>query len=323
MKAAIYRREGAAQEVLEVTDVGTPGPGPGEVRVRMAMSAINPTDVKIRAGVTARPIEGFQVPHMDGAGTIDAVGAGVALDRVGERVWVMFAAHQNQWGTAARNCVVSADRAIPLGDADSFTLGASLGVPAVTAAHALLADGPIEGEDVLIAGGAGAVGRAAIQLAKHLGARVIATASTPEKQEIARAAGADLVVDYRKDGAADEIRAFTPGVQRVVELDLARNLELDLAVLRPGGDIVVYAIDGPDPALPVRACMMANVRISFMLLYTLSKVQLSAAIDAVQGALAAGALDVLVDATYSMDDIVAAHQRQEAGPTGRVMVEIS
>jgi NADPH:quinone reductase len=323
MKAAIYRREGAARDVLEVTDVGTPGPGPGEVRVRMAASAVNPTDVKIRAGITSRAIEESQVPHMDGAGTIDAVGAGVALDRVGERVWVMLAAHHNRWGTAARWCVVPADRAMPLGDAASFELGASLGVPAVTAAHALLKDGPIDGTDVLIAGGAGAVGRAAIQLAKFLGARVIATASSQEKQAIARAAGADLVVDYRKDTAADEIRAFSSGVERVIELDLARNLELDLAVLRPGGDVVVYAVDGPDPTLPVRACMTANVRISFMLLYTLSTVQRATAVDAVQRALAADVFDLLVDETFALDDISKAHQRQEAGPIGRVIVEIA
>ena len=322
MKAAIYRSEGAARDVLEVTDVGTPGPGPGEVRVRMAVSAVNPTDVKIRAGVTPRAIDEFQVPHMDGAGTIDAVGAGVALDRVGERVWVMLAAHDNRWGTAARWCVVPADRAIPLGDAASFELGASLGVPAVTAAHALLKDGPIDGTEVLIAAGAGAVGRAAIQLAKFLGARVIATASSPEKQAIARSAGADLVVDYRNDTAAEEIRSFSSGVGRVIELDLARNLELDLAVLQPGGDIVVYAVDGPDPTLPVRSCMAANARISFMLLYTLSPAQRSAAVDAVQRALSANVFDVLVDETFALDDISKAHQRQESGPTGRVIVEI-
>ena len=322
MKAAIYRREGPAAEVLEVTDIGTPGPGPGEVRVRMAVSAVNPTDVKIRAGITPRPIEEFQVPHMDGAGTIDAVGAGVALDRVGERVWVLLGAHQNRWGTAGRWCVVPADRALPLTDEASFALGASLGVPAVTAAHALLADGPIEGMDVLVAGGAGAVGRAAIQLATFLGARVIATASSEQKQEIARAAGASLVVDYRSADAADQIRAFSTDVRRVIELDLARNLELDLAVLAPGSGIVVYAVDGPDPVVPVRACMSANVRIAFMMLYTLSPTQRSAAIDVVQRAVAAGALDVLVDRTYALSDIAAAHEHQEAGPTGRVMVEV-
>lgn len=321
MKAAIYRREGSASKVLEVTDVGAPGPGPGEVRVRMSVSAINPTDVKIRSGITPRDISDFQVPHMDGAGTIDAVGAGVALDRVGERVWVMLAAHNNQWGTAARWCVVPADRAIPLGDAP-FELGASLGVPAVTAAHALLADGPIDGMDVLVAGGAGAVGRAAIHLAKFCGARVIATASTQKKQEIARAAGADLVVDYRSASAAEKIRSFSSGVQRVIEVSLGQNLELDLAVLQPSGDIVVYAADGVDPKLPVRACLTANVRITFMMLYTLSPTQRGAAVETVQRALEHDAFDVLVDKSFQLDDIAEAHQRQEAGPTGRVIVEI-
>jgi NADPH2:quinone reductase len=321
MKAALYTKEGPA-DVLGVTDIKTPGPGPGEVRVRIAVSAINPTDVKIRAGLSPRPIVGHQVPHMDGAGVIDAVGAGVALDRVGERVWLLLAADGNPWGTAAQWCVVPADHAIPLPDDCSFELGASLGVPALTAAHALLADGPIEGKEILVAGGAGAVGRAAIQLGVFLGARVLATASTAQKQGIAMAAGAELVVDYRKDSAAKEIQAASSGIDRIIELNLGMNLDLDLAVLRPGGTIVLYASDGPDPMLPVRACMIANLKLEFMLLYNISKPAREAAIVVVQQALSAGALDVLIAERLSLDEIVRAHQLQESGPTGRVLITL-
>jgi NADPH2:quinone reductase len=319
MKAALYTREGTP-EVLDVTDIKTPGPGPGEVRVKVAVSAINPTDVKIRGGVTPRPIAGHQVPHMDGAGVIDAVGAGVALDRVGERVWIHLAADGNPWGTAAQWCVVPADRAVPLDDDSSFELGASLGVPALTAAHALLADGPIAGKDILVAGGAGAVGRAAIQLGVFLGARVFATASTPQKQEIAKAAGAHLVVDYRKNTAAKQIQAESDGIDRIIELNLGANLDLDLSVLRPGGTIMLYASDGPDPVLPIRACMIANLKLEFMLLYKITTAQRQAAIAVVQDAIAAKALDVLVDQRFTLDEIARAHKVQEAGPCGRVLV---
>lgn len=321
MKAAVYRREGGP-DVLEVVEVPTPEPGPGQVRVRTAVSAVNPTDTKIRAGVTPRPIAGQQVPHMDGSGVIDAVGSDVSPDRVGERVWVVFAADGNEWGTAAQWCVVPADRAIPLPDGASFELGASLGVPALTAAHALLGDGPIEGKDILVAGGGGAVGRAAIQLGTFLGARVFATASTPDKQAIARAAGAHDVVDYRSGTAAEQILAQSPGIDRIIELNLGANLDLDLAVLGPGGSIVVYASDGADPVIPIRACMMANLRLHFILLYKITPAERRAAIDVVQRALAAHALDVLVDRTLTLDEIAEAHRLQEAGPTGRILLAL-
>ena len=201
MLAAIYRSTGGS-DVLAVEEVPTPSPGPGEVRVRVAVAGVNPTDWKSRAGTTGDVAFDFQVPGQDGAGVIDAVGSGVDEARVGERVWVYFAAWQRQWGTAAQFCVVPSEQAVPLGGA-SFELGASLGIPALTAYHCLRADGPIDGADVLVAGGAGAVGHAAIELAKWSGARVVATVSGAEKGELARAAGADAVVNYRDEDAAD------------------------------------------------------------------------------------------------------------------------
>ena len=121
-----------------------------------------------------------------------------------------FAAWQRQWGTAAQYCVVPSEQAVPLPASASFELGASLGIPALTAYHCLLADGPIDGRAVLVAGGAGAVGHAAIELAQWAGARVIATVSGEEKAALARAAGADAVVNYRDDDAAEQIRAAAP-----------------------------------------------------------------------------------------------------------------
>ncbi len=202
MWAATFERTGPADEVLHVRRVDRPEPGPGQVLVRVAVSAVNPTDVKIRSGATPRDIDGFQVPHMDGAGVVEAVGAGVPPGRVGERVWLLLAAHASRWGTAAQWSVLPADRAVPLPADASLDLGATLGVPALTAAHCLFADGSITGRDVLIAGGAGAVGRSAVQLARWAGARVATTVSGPEKARLASAAGAHLVVNYREPGAA-------------------------------------------------------------------------------------------------------------------------
>ena len=230
MKAALYDAYGPAAEVLRVEEVERPEPGPGEVRVKVEVSALNPTDYKSRSGATPRPIDGFQIPQHDGAGVIDAVGDGVDPARVGQRVWLWFAAFGRRWGTAAEWTVVPERQAVPLPDGVSMELGASLGVPAMTAHRCLFADGPVSGQSVLVAGGAGAVGHFAIQLARRAGARVITTVSGPEKAELARQAGADHVVNYRDPDAADQIRAVTQRVDRVVELALGANLGLDLAL---------------------------------------------------------------------------------------------
>ena len=192
MIAALYRQTGPAADVLEVEEVERPLPAPGEVLVRVRASGINPTDYKSRAGLTPRPIDGFQVPHMDGAGIIEGVGPGVNPGRVGERVWLWLAAAGRRWGTAAEWTVVPDRQAVPLPDGASFDLGASLGVPAVTAHYCLFSDGPVTGQTVLVAGGAGGVGHFAIELAKRSGARVITTVSSAEKAALAEKAGADL-----------------------------------------------------------------------------------------------------------------------------------
>jgi NADPH:quinone reductase len=320
MRAALYEATGPAADVLRVADVERPEPGPGEVRIRVELSGVNPTDWKSRSGMTARPIDGFQVPHHDGAGVIDAVGAGVDPDRVGQRVWTWLAAAGRRWGTAAQWSVVPARHAVPLPDGVPSELGASLGVPAMTAHRCLFADGPIAGQTVLVAGGAGAVGHFAIELAKHAGARVVTTVSSAQKADLAAKAGADLVVNYREPGAAGTIRDFGV-IDRVVEVALGANLELDLAVLRPGGYIVTYAAEpGPDPALPVRACMTANVVLRFMLLYGVPDEAKDQAAADITTALQAGALTELPAQRFGLDDVVAAQDAVQAGVVGKVFV---
>jgi NADPH:quinone reductase len=320
MKAALYRRTGPAAEVLRVEEIERPQPGPGEVLVRVRASGINPTDYKSRAGMTPRPIDGFQIPHQDGAGIIEAVGAGVDPGRVGERVWLWLAAAGRRWGTAAEWTVVPDQHAVPLPDGASFDLGASLGVPAMTAHYCLFADGPIDGQTVLVAGGAGAVGHFAIELAKRAGARVITTVSSHEKAALAEKAGADLVVKYTMADAVQKVRAFAPAVDRVIEVALGANLALDLAVSRVGTTIVTYAAEAADPVLPVRACMTANVILRFMLLYTVPAAALERAAADITAALAAGDLTGLPVHKFSLDSIAAAHEAAEAGVVGKIIV---
>ncbi|HTW20386.1 MAG TPA: NADPH:quinone reductase [Mycobacteriales bacterium] len=322
MRAALYKEYGAASDVVRIEEVDRPEPGPGEVRVRIAVSAVNPTDWKSRSGATPRPIDGFQIPNQDGAGVIDAVGEGVDAGRIGERVWVWMASAGRRWGTAAEYTVVPGEQAVRLPDAASFDLGASMGVPAMTAHRCLFADGPIDGRTVLIAGGAGAVGHYAIELAKRAGARVATTVSTPEKAELARHAGADLVVNYKDGNALEQLRDFAARFDRIVEVAIGPNLELDLALSDARTTVVSYAADGADPVLPVRACMTANVTLRFVLLYGVPRPALLDAVRDISSALAAGALSELPAHRFSLDETAAAHDAVEARAVGKVLIDV-
>src|SRR5689334_12241260 len=240
MRAAWYEKNGAAAEVLQVGEVETPQPGPGEVRIKLRTSGVNPSDVKNRAGTTRKIAFPRVIPHSDGAGEIDAVGAGVDKARIGERVWTWNGQWKRPFGTAAEYIVLPENQAVKLPAAISLEAGACLGIPALTAWHAVDIAGTQKGTTLLIAGGAGAVAHYAIQFAKARGATVITTVSSPEKAKVARAAGADHTIDYKTENVGERVQALVKGgVDAVIELDLTANAHLLPAVLRPHGTLVV------------------------------------------------------------------------------------
>ena len=323
MRAALYRRNGPSDEVLQVDQLVRPEPAAGQVRVRIVTSGINPTDWRTRAGHTDRVPDGFQIPHQDGAGTVDALGSGVTGLAVGQRVWLFLAAFGNRYGTAADYAVVPAERVVPLPDAASFELGACLGVPALTAAHCLGGrPGAVKDKTVLVAGGAGAVGHYAIELAKHAGARVVATVSSEEKRVMAAAAGADLVVSYTEKNAVQRILDFSGPVDRIVEVALATNLALDAAVLGASGTIAIYAAAG-ELTMPVGALMRANITLEFVLLYGLSGRELADAVGWTAAALAVGALSTLPITTFPLARVADAQDCVEQGMIGKVLLRVS
>ncbi len=322
MKAAVYHRRGPARDVLEIVDLPVPAPGPGEVRVRVRVSGVNPTDWKSRSAGPDLPAEG-QIPDQDGAGEIDAVGPGVDPGRVGERVWVYNAAHGRFNGTAAQYTVVPSAQAVMLPDGIGFDVGAGLGIPFVTAQHCVFADGPVAGRTVLVTGGAGAVGNAAVQLAKRGGARVIATISSEEKARLAAHAGADHVLDYRAPDYVAQVRRIAPdGVDRIVDVAIAANLSDDIDVLVGHGTIVSYATDAPDPAIPVRRLMTANAHLEFVLVYNLTREQREAAVNAVSEALRVGGVRPMPEHHFPLDRIADAHEAVERHALGKVLVDI-
>ncbi|HET9899834.1 MAG TPA: NADPH:quinone reductase [Actinomycetes bacterium] len=323
MRAVVYESLGAS-DVLRLVDIALPEPGPGEVRVRVHVSAVNPTDWKQRSGSTMATMPFPRiVPNQDGAGVIDAVGSGIDASRVGERVWMQGAVGPHGLGTAQEFVCLPERNVVPLPESASFDLGASLGVPAVTAALALFADGRLTGKTVLVAGGAGAVGHFAIELAKRDGARVVTTVSSPGKAELAVAAGADAVINYREANAVTEIREAAPdGVDRVVEVNLPANLSLDLDVVRTGGTIVTYAAGAEEPQVPTRRLMTANLSLDFLLLYTVADEVHRAAVREVSAALADGALTELPARRFSLADTAAAHDAVEGGAVGKVLIDV-
>ncbi|MEO0978804.1 MAG: NADPH:quinone reductase, partial [Pseudomonadota bacterium] len=208
MRAITYDRFGPAADVLTLEDMPVPVAGAGEVLVRLQMSGVNPSDIRARAGgrpgVTEPPFPKI-IPHSDGAGVIEAVGDGVPPGRVGERVWIWNGQWQRAFGTAAEYIAVPAGQAVALPDHVSFEEGAVLGIPGLTACHAVLGGGPVAGQTVLVSGGAGTVGRLAIQVAAASGARVLSTARGSQAIETAKNAGAEEVFDYTDEHLADRI----------------------------------------------------------------------------------------------------------------------
>jgi NADPH2:quinone reductase len=323
MLAARYPTSGPDAGIIRVERVPRPSPGPGEVLVAVAVSGINPTDWKAR-GTGAGNGPAWVIPNQDGAGVIVSVGGGVADERIGERVWLWQAQWQRASGTAAEYVALPTAQAVALPEGVSVDLGAGLGIPAMTAHRCLFADGPLDpGDHVLVQGGAGAVGHAAIELARRAGARVAATVSGPEKGALAAAAGADPVIDYRREDVARRIRDWAPGgVARIIEVDLARNLEHDAAIVAPGGAIVVYAAT-TEPVRPPRELMVANASIEFMLVYTMPDDAKRAAVDDITAALREGALSEPPTTRFALAETAAAHDAVQSGAVGKVLIDVS
>jgi NADPH:quinone reductase len=324
MQAVYYERNGTAREVLTVGEIQTPRPGPGEVRVKLATSGVNPSDVKSRQGSTRKIAFPRVVPHSDGAGVIDDVGDGVPKSRIGERVWVWNGQWKRAFGTAAQFIALPAAQAVKLPDGIGFEAGACLGIPAMTAVHAVALADLTERTNLLISGGAGAVSQYAIQFAKAKGANVITTVSSPEKAKAAREAGADHTIDYKRESVGERVMQITDkrGVDAAIEMDLAANAKLIPNVLRPKGSVIVYGT-GPEAALPAAFCLFNSIRLQFFLIYELSAKEREFAVEGISAALKSGRLlNRVTKPTFPVADIVAAHEAVERGTIGNVVVTL-
>ena len=322
MRAAYYEQNGAARDVLRVAEVATPQAGPGEVRVKLSTSGVNPSDVKSRQGTTRKIAWPRLIPQSDGAGVIDQVSDGIAKSRIGERVWIWNGQWKRAFGTAAEYIALPAAQAVKLPDKISFEAGACLGIPAMTAVHAVTLAGVGKGSIVLVAGGAGAVGQYVIQFAKAAGATVLTTVSSAEKAAAAREAGADHTIDYKREDVGERVMEITGkrGVEAIIEMDLAANAKLIPFVLRPKGSVIVYGTGAATASLPAFFCLTNSIRVQFFLVYELDRLERERAVGTISRMLEQGQLMNRIGPTFPLADIAGAHEAAERGTVGNVIV---
>lgn len=329
MQATWYEQQGAARDVIQSGEMQIPEPGAHEVRVKVYASGVNPSDTKSRSGWGGITLAYPRIiPHQDGAGIIESVGEGVSSSRIGERVWIYEAQRGGPFGTAAEFVVVPSDQAIQLPDQTDFAQGACLGVPAMTAHRCVFADGAVEGQTILVTGGAGAVGYYALQLAKWRGATVITTVSRPEQEQLVRSAGADNIINYKTEDVIGRIQTITGqarGIDRIVDVDLSANLDVAAAVLKPNSSVNTYNIGSPDnrPAIPAQTFLVNGTVIRFVLVYVMPDTAKQHAIQDITAALEAGALQHNIAKQFSLSEVAAAHEAQDSGKMmGKAIVTI-
>jgi NADPH2:quinone reductase len=326
MQAAWYTTNGEPRDVLVVGELLTPSPAAGEVRVRLVTSGVNPSDMRFRR---LRPTDGQPVvPHSDGAGVIDAVGAGVSTGRIGERVWVWNGSWQRKMGTAAEYIAIPAEHAVPLPASVDFSVGACLGIPAMTAFQSVSMAGEMAEKTVLVIGASSTVGYYAAQIATARGARVIGTVGSEEKAKHARSAGAEATINYKTEPVADRIKYLTggKGADVIIDMDLNTTIELlSNGGLAPYGTLVSYGSStAGDIAFPVQSLRENLYKLAFVGVYRLSPEDRRAAIDGLGEMLAAGALTHAIGACFKLNDVVAAHEAVERRQVlGNVIVEVT
>jgi len=326
MKAAWYEKAGSASDVLRVGEIPDPYPKAGEVLVNIKASGVNPSDVKIRAGTRGDLEYPMVIPHSDGGGIIVDVGEGISSDRIGEHVWIWNGAFGRAFGTCAELIALPAVQAVKMNQDTSFEAAACMGIPASTAYYGIFANGSVEEQTVMVSGGAGAVGYYGIQLAKWSGANVITTVSNDEKADIAKNAGADLVLNYEKDDVIGAVSDYTDGagVDRILEVEFGSNILINERIIKNNGTIAAYASAGiMEPVLPFYNLMFKGIKIDTYLIYMVSEANREDIIAGISSALNANVLSHMITKSYTLKNIIDAHESMESGTiVGNIVVSL-
>tara|TARA_B100000900_G_C20543116_1_gene701369 strand:+ start:75 stop:1055 length:981 start_codon:yes stop_codon:yes gene_type:complete len=326
MKAVWYEKIGSAADVLNVGQLDDPSLSSGEVLIEVKTSGINPSDVKIRAGARGDLQFPKIIPHSDGGGIIIDVGENVDPRRIGERVWIWNGAYGRSHGTCAELISIPEKQAVKMSNETSYEAAACLGIPASTAYYGIFANGSVEGKTIMVTGGSGAVGYYGIQLAKWAGAKVITTVSSNQKAEIAKNAGADLVLNYKKDVIPEAVEDFTKGegVDRVLEVEFGGNISINQEIIKSNGVIATYASTSVmEPVLPFYNLMFNGIKIDTYLIYSISNNDRKKVVDGISNALNQGAINHMIAKSYTTDEIIDAHEALESGSMiGNIIVAL-
>jgi NADPH2:quinone reductase len=323
VRAVWYDEQGEAAAVLRTGELPEPTPAADEVRVRVRFSGVNPGDTKKRRGWLGSSMPYPRViPHSDAAGVVDAVGAGVDPGRVGERVWVFGAQSYRASGTAAEYTVVPAAQAVALPGGVSDELGACLGIPGLTAHRSVFGDGSVAGSTVLVHGVLGGVGSLAAQLARWGGATVIGTVRRGGDVDAARALVEHVVALDEPDPAAS-VRAFAPdGVDRIVEVSLSANVDLDAALVRQGTVLAAYATRDDRTAVPFWPLLFENVTIRLLGSDDFPAAAKQQAAADLTAAAADQALTIAIGDPLPLERCADAHDRVDSGTRERVLLAV-
>ncbi len=327
MRAAVYTSKGPAAEVLKIVNKPVPEPGPGEVRVKLAFSGVNPSDVKSRSGIAART-GGFPevIPHSDGSGTVDKLGSGVDAGLLGARVWMYNAQWERPYGSCAEYVTLPASQVVPLPAQVSLETGASIGIPLMTAMHAVQRCGSLLGKTVLVPGAAGSVGFYVTQLAALAGARVIAIVSNDEKAALARSIGAAQTINYKSEDVVARVQALTQssdgaGADCIIDMDAAAHAPHYGSLLRFGGQAVIYGTNAPQIAMPFGPMILGFVSLYYFIVYKLPQPLLREVLEGVSQVLARPDFRHPAVTIHALDAVAAAHEQVERGANAKVLVQ--
>lgn len=328
MKAAWYTQNGEAQDVMLVGELSTPSPQPGEVLVRLATSGVNPSDVKSRR---ARPVnDPLIVPHSDGAGVIEAVGAGVPAARVGERVWIWNGQWQRPLGTCAEYIALPAAQAVALPEGVDFAAGACMGIPGLTAVQAvILAErlaGDLRGQTVLVTGASSVVGHYITQMVTLAGGRVIGTVGSEVKAAHARTAGMQEAIFYKTESVPERVKALTNGrgADVIIDMDFSTTARWAAeGALAPHCQVVCYGSNALEVPLPFRPWLYQSMGVKFFLVYDLTPADRRVAVQRLSDMLVANQLQHSIGARFTLNQVAQAHRTVEAGQTvGNVVIDL-
>ena len=317
MKAAYINKTGPPENIL-YGDLPAPKPGPTQCLVKVSAVALNPVDTYIRAGMIQMPLPAPFIVGCDLAGTVAEIGPGVTRFEPGDRVWGSNQGLLGRQGTFAEYCAVDECWLYPTPNGVTDEQAAASALVGITAHLGLVRDAKLEkGETIFVHGGSGGAGSTAVQLAKAIGARVVATAGSAKKVELCRQLGADFVINYKTQNVEVELKKIAPaGVNVWWETLREPNFDLAVGALSARGRMIVIAGREARPSFPVGPFYVKGCSLHGFVMFMASPKEQQDAADDINRWLAEGKLKANIDRVMPLSQAAAAQRLQEESTIG-------